>query len=84
MIPLESYPFLMGRNHPLLTSENDMSRSHAEITYNEQSNKHFIVDLNSTNGVEVNGKKIEANMPCEITPGCHIRLGFKVIVRFEV
>ncbi|HET60394.1 MAG TPA: FHA domain-containing protein [Chloroflexi bacterium] len=84
VLPLEEYPFLMGRTHPLLTGENDMSRAHAEISYDEQANKHFIVDLNSTNGVEINGKKIEANIPYEITPGCYIRLGFKVIVRFEV
>ena len=84
VIPLETYPFLMGRTHPLLTGENDMSRSHAEISYDDQANKHYVVDLNSTNGVEINGKKIESNTPYEITPGCHIRLGFKVIVRFEV
>lgn len=84
VISLDTYPFLLGRTHPMLTGENDMSRAHAEITYDDQTSKHFIVDLKSTNGVEINGQKIEANNPIEIAPGCHIRLGFKVIVRFEV
>lgn len=83
LIKLESFPFSIGRSLPLLSGEKDMSRVHAEITFNRENQAYYIKDLNSTNGVAINNNPIEPNTLYEILPGCEIRLGINVLVRFE-
>ena len=82
-IEVDGSPFLLGRLHPNLTEENEVSRKHAEITFNPQNQKYFITDLNSTNGVLVEGRSIQPNVPVEIPSGCHIGLGNTLVLRFE-
>ena len=49
-----------------------ISRKHAKIVLND--NKFYIVDLNSTNHVYVDGKAIPADTPIPIIDGTKIRL----------
>lgn len=45
-----------GKHADLIIPDSNVSRSHAELRL--QGNEYHIVDLDSTNGVEVNGKKV--------------------------
>jgi len=78
------YPFLLGRSLPLLSDEKEISRKHAEITYDSHEKKFYITDLKSTNGVSLNEKKIQPEQPYEIKPGAKIGLGRVFVVRFGV
>lgn len=82
LIP-EHYPFLLGRNLPLLSGEKEISRQHAEITYDPQTRQFSVTDLKSTNGVSVDGKHIEPEKPMEIKPGSKIGLGKIVTLRLK-
>lgn len=83
-IELLTFPFVIGRSMEILSAENEMSRKHAEITYDAQKNAYFITDLQSTNGVTINGEQIPPNVPYVITPNVHIGLGSVFVARFEI
>ena len=83
-IALESYPFVLGRTIPLLSLEGDVSRQHAEVRFDAGSNKYFITDLHSTNGVTINGVKIEPEAVYEIVPDSLIGFGQYVVLRFKL
>jgi pSer/pThr/pTyr-binding forkhead associated (FHA) protein len=55
----------------------NVSRRHAEIRHEEGA--YWIVDLGSTNGVTVNGKRVER---AKLEPDDEILLG-TTVVRFE-
>jgi pSer/pThr/pTyr-binding forkhead associated (FHA) protein len=82
-IELVTFPFTLGRSLDVLSTENEVSRKHAEITYSPQSGRYFITDLQSTNGVTINGQRITAGTPFEITHGTKIGLGTLLALRFE-
>lgn len=79
-IPLTNLPLLLGRVNPLFSSEGDISRQHAEVNYDPSTNKYTIKDLNSTNGVLLNGQKIEPNIVYQLQPGTKIGLGKVMVV----
>lgn len=83
-IALETYPFILGRSIPLLSLEGDVSRQHAEVRFDAGSNKYFIKDLRSTNGVTINGVKIEPDAVYEIVPDTLIGFGQYVVLRFQL
>lgn len=82
-LELLTYPFLLGRNIPALATEVEVSRRHAEINYDPASKHYTVTDLNSTNGVRVDGELIEPNRPYPIHSGSRIGLGLKVVLRLE-
>lgn len=82
-IELMTFPFTLGRSLEILSTENEVSRKHAEITYSAQSGRYFVTDLQSTNGVTINGQRITAGTPFEITHGSKIGLGTLLVLRFE-
>jgi pSer/pThr/pTyr-binding forkhead associated (FHA) protein len=82
-IELVSFPFTVGRLLPSLSAENEVSRRHAEITFDAQRNMYYVTDLHSTNGVSINGQRIPADVPHVISPGVHIGLGSLLVFRFE-
>jgi pSer/pThr/pTyr-binding forkhead associated (FHA) protein len=83
-IDITSYPFILGRAIPILSVEQEVSRRHAEVSFDPQTKMFTITDLKSTNGVTLDGRKIEPNRPYEIRVGNRIGLGKVVIVRLEV
>jgi pSer/pThr/pTyr-binding forkhead associated (FHA) protein len=82
-IEMGTFPFTLGRSLEILGTENEVSRKHAEITYSPQSGRYFLTDLQSTNGVSLNGQRIAAGTPFEITHGAKIGLGSLLVLRFE-
>ena len=82
-LTLSEYPFLLGRTLPLLSGEKEISRKHAEISFDSQKRKFLITDLNSSNGVTVDGNLIRPEFPTEIKPGAKLGLSLNLILRFE-
>jgi pSer/pThr/pTyr-binding forkhead associated (FHA) protein len=82
-ISLANLPLVLGRSLPALSSEISVSRRHAEVNFDESSGKYTITDLQSTNGVALNGQAIAPSTPHNLTPGMKIALGQLVVVRFE-
>ncbi len=66
-----------GRQCDLILTDTNVSRRHAEIR--QRGNDYLVVDLDSTNGVEVNGQKIKTRV---LQNGDLITIG-KTRVRFE-
>ena len=65
-------PLRIGRapSNELVLSDDKASRNHAQIV---RDGWHYVVeDLHSTNGVSVNGAKVERAV---LTPGCRIQIG---------
>jgi len=83
-IEMPSYPFSLGRTIPILSVEQEVSRRHAEVNYDPSTKMFTITDLKSTNGVTIEGTKIEPNQPYEIRVGTRIGMGKTVVVRLEV
>lgn len=82
-IPLQNLPLVIGRVIPIFSSEGDISRQHAEINFDPGTNMYTIKDLNSTNGVTLNGQRIEPQKVYELHPGTKIGLGKVMIVEFQ-
>jgi len=83
-IDVQSIPFVMGRILPVLSSEGDISRQHAEINYDLDRKVFTIRDLNSTNGVTLNGSRITAAQVYELQQGTRIGLGKIMQLVFEI
>ncbi len=82
-LDMVSFPYLLGRDLPLLGGESEISRRHAEVNFDRNTKKYFVTDVNSTNGVTIQGARIEANRPYEILSGMRIGLGQNFILRFD-
>ena len=83
-LELISFPVVLGRELPILTGEGEISRRHAEINYDSVTNKFTVTDLQSTNGVTLEGARIEANRPYELRTGARLGLGAHFLFRFEI
>ena len=83
-LELSVFPFIIGRSTPVFSLESDVSRQHAEINYDPANRQFTIIDMHSTNGITLNGVKIDADTPYEIIPGTKIGMGKFVLIRFEV
>jgi len=83
-IDMVAYPFTLGRTIPILSVEHEVSRRHAEVNYDPGTKMFTITDLKSTNGVTIEGTKIEPNRPYEIRAGTRVGLGQTIILRLEV
>jgi hypothetical protein len=83
-LTIVEYPYMLGRMLPMLSNEKEISRKHAEITYDSQMKKFHITDLNSSNGVRVDGVPIRPGEPAEIKPGSRLDLGEVVVLQFSI
>ena len=68
-------PVRVGRNalNELTLQAPFVSLSHAVLRY--QADRTEIIDLGSTNGIQVDGKRIEPNVPVPVTPQSDVRIG---------
>ncbi|GAB4487599.1 MAG: hypothetical protein Fur0016_01510 [Anaerolineales bacterium] len=83
-IPLQPLPFVIGRvEGSLLLKEPNISRRHAEISFDAARQVYLITDLNSSNGTFLNGQRIPAGQPVQLNHGTVINFGPNVSVRFE-
>jgi pSer/pThr/pTyr-binding forkhead associated (FHA) protein len=76
---LDDRVLVLGRSHDcdITVDDANVSRRHAEVRHEDGS--YWIVDLGSTNGVVVNGKRVER---AQLEPDDEILLG-TTVVRFE-
>jgi adenylate cyclase len=64
-------------NHFVLTGDPYVSGAHAQVVYTNGA--FHVVDLGSTNGTSVNGRRIGANAPEPIKTGDQITLGHTLL-----
>ena len=71
---------LVGRDHTCTFQilDTQMSRRHFQLRYDENEDRHYAIDFESSNGVSVNGAKIAAPQPLE--DGDVIRIGGTMMV----
>ena len=78
-------PFLIGRTEGgLIISDPNISRKHAQISYDAAQRAYFINDLNSSNGTYVNSKRIIPGHATQLSHGSVIGLGPSITLRFEL
>jgi pSer/pThr/pTyr-binding forkhead associated (FHA) protein len=71
---IEAEETLIGRNPTtdITLLDEGISREHALITYDAQEDRYAIEDLQSTNGIKVNGKRIRS---AELGHGDELQIG---------
>jgi VWFA-related protein len=78
-------PFVIGRTEgALLIPDPNISRKHAQISYDAAQRAYFINDLNSSNGTYVNSKRIMPGQAPQLSNGSVIGLGPSITLRFEL
>jgi NADPH-dependent 2,4-dienoyl-CoA reductase/sulfur reductase-like enzyme/pSer/pThr/pTyr-binding forkhead associated (FHA) protein len=65
----------------LLVDEGTVSRRHAEISY--ANGQYILLDMGSSNGTFVNGRRLEAQSPYILQPDDTIRFGTRVSFTFK-
>jgi pSer/pThr/pTyr-binding forkhead associated (FHA) protein len=76
---------LIGRNEGAFIIQNaNISRKHAQITFDEAQRAYFITDLNSSNGTRLNSQRLASGQAARLTSGAVIGLGPNITVRFDV
>jgi len=84
-IPLVQFPFVIGRlEGNLLIQDPNVSRRHAQITFDGANRTYFVTDLNSSNGTRLNGVPLVPGQAKVLTSGASINLGPNVVVRFDL
>jgi len=84
-ILMTQFPYMIGRAEgSLIIPESNISRRHAQITYNESTRTFSISDLNSSNGTKLNNQRLVSGQPAQLFNGMLIGLGPNVIIRFDV
>ncbi len=84
-IVLTQFPFMIGRvEGTLLIQDANLSRRHAQITYDGLTQTYFITDLKSSNGTRLNGVPLVPGQANQLTSGASINLGPNVVVRFDL
>lgn len=83
--PLAPLPFVIGRSEgALIIQDPNISRKHAQITYDDRQRAYFITDLNSSNGTRLNSQRLMPNQPMRLENGAVIGLGPNLTLRFDV
>lgn len=84
-IVVSKFPYELGREMvELKVGDTAVSRKHARIDYDVLAGQFTITDLNSRNGVLINGERIPADRPVPIFSGVVVNLGPKTQFRFDV
>lgn len=84
-ITLTSTPFVIGRQDgvTMVVRDTSISRQHCRIDFDPGKNVYTITDLNSSNGSQVNGVRIQPQLPQALGRGTIIDLGPNLTLRFE-
>ena len=78
-------PFVIGRTEgALLIPDPNISRKHAQISYDATLRAYFINDMNSSNGTYVNSKRIMPGQTIQLSNGMVIGLGPSITLRFDL
>ncbi|MEI6290202.1 MAG: FHA domain-containing protein [Chloroflexota bacterium] len=81
---IQSFPYLVGREVPIFAGEGEISRRHAELNYDPASDAFSVIDLQSTNGVSLDGSKLEPNRRYKLHSGSNLGFGsnFLCVINF--
>ena len=78
-------PFIMGRTEgAFIIQDSNISRKHAQITYDDIQRAYFITDLNSSNGTRVNNQRLAPGQAMQLAHGSVIGLGPNITLRFDL
>ena len=78
-------PFVIGRTEGALVIQNpNISRKHAQITFDVAQHTYLITDLNSSNGTTVNAQRLVSGQGARLTTGVVIGLGPNITLRFDL
>ena len=78
-------PFIIGRTEgALLIPDPNISRKHAQISYDPAQRAYVINDMNSSNGTFVNSRRIMPGQTAQLSSGAVIGLGPAITLRFEL
>jgi VWFA-related protein len=78
-------PFVIGRTEgALIITDPNISRKHAQISYDPTLRAYFINDMNSSNGTYVNSKRIMPGQTTQLSSGMVIGLGPSITLRFDL
>jgi len=78
-------PFVIGRTEgALLIPDPNISRKHAQISYDATLRAYFINDMNSSNGTYINSKRIMPGQTTQLSNGMVIGLGPSITLRFDL
>jgi DNA-binding NtrC family response regulator len=82
-LTLEHGPLRIGRDRDaaLVLEDDEVSRSHAEVRYDEDMERWFISDSGSRNGLWVNARRVER---ATLAHGTVVRLGRTLLVMVDV
>jgi S-DNA-T family DNA segregation ATPase FtsK/SpoIIIE len=82
---IDQLPFVIGRTEGNLNIlEPNISRRHAQITYDDARQAYFLTDLNSSNGTRLNEQRLTSGQPVRLAGGAMIGLGPNVTIRFDM
>ena len=84
-VMVDSLPFVIGRTEGrLVVNEANVSRRHAQITYDDARQAYFLTDLQSSNGTHINEQRLNPGQPVQLTNGTVIGFGPNVTIRFTM
>jgi hypothetical protein len=84
-VAITNLPFIIGRlEGDLLIQDANVSRRHAQITYDAANRTYWITDLNSSNGTRLNGAPLVPGQARPLADGASISLGPNVVVQFNL
>jgi pSer/pThr/pTyr-binding forkhead associated (FHA) protein len=85
VVTIKTFPFIIGRTEGALTIvEQNVSRKHAQITFDAAANVFYLTDLNSSNGTRLNNQRLTTGQPTKLINGAMIGIGPDVTLRFEI
>lgn len=84
-ILMTQFPYIIGRAEgSLIIPELNISRRHAQITFDASNRTFYVADLNSSNGTRLNNQPLPPGQPVQLYNGALIGLGPNVSIRFDV
>ena len=73
VIPINRFPFRVGKQEGIVDwriQNSAVSRKHADIM--KEQGKYYLVDLGSTNGTYINGRRVQSGVKEELTSGVSV------------
>ncbi len=82
---LDQFPFVIGRIEGALVIPNpNISRRHAEISFDDANRSFWISDLRSSNGTRLNNQAVLPDQPARLASGSILTLGPNIVLRFDI
>jgi len=82
---VDALPFIIGRTEGrMIINEANVSRRHAQISYDDARQAYMLTDLQSSNGTKVNEQRLTPGQPVQLNSGTMIGFGPNVTLRFDM